>query len=387
MKEFERVQADHFKLGGRDTAAAKTQASFDGVWRSLRSVVMFRTIQEFTAAHALQYVGTLQRTSKARNHKHRKKVAEPMSASTIRKHVRTLAAAWNRVRLGHPAAMGGIPEQRMVSVNPWEQIRNQVPVPKPKDDPVQFDLDSGELEEFLDQFADRPVAELFLISTCWAAGRIEEMAHLEWSWMDGDYITIPDAVAKRGMGKVVRIPESLRKRLEKIRIPGEDCVFAGFQREVEETSGRSTLPFTPTRLIWRMEKLVKEAATAIGRPEGLTHHALRRTAMELSDEGELMDKEKESAKKLQTTVGNKRRNYIKRGGKKRFKLADGLYENLTVALQEYPSLAARLGCDVVCVGAGKDLKSLAGQLSPLERQQLRKLLDDYGSGGQAAGTA
>lgn len=387
IKEFERVQADHFKLGGREKAAAKTQASFDGIWRSLRAVVPFRTIGEFTTAHALQYVRTLQKSSKARNHKHRKKVSEPMSPDTIRKHVRTLAAAWNRVRLGHADAVGGIPENRMATGNPWEEIRNQVPKPRSKGDPVQFDLDNRELEHFLDQFADRPVAELFLITTYWAAGRIGEMSDLEWSWLDGNYIVIPDAVAKRGRGKVIRIPETLLKRLERIRVPDEGYVFAGFQQEVEKVSGRVTKPFTPIRLIWRMEKLVKDAAKAIGKPTGLTHHALRRTVMELSDEGELMEKEKESARKLQTTVANKRRNYIKRGGKKRFMFADGLYENLTAALQDYPSLAARLGCDIISAGAGKDLKSLAGQLTPLEKQQLRKLLDDDGSEGQAAGTA
>jgi len=105
--------------------------------------------------------------------------------------------------------------------------------------------------------------------------------------------------------------------------------------------------------------------------------------MELSDEGELMEKEKESARKLQTTVGNKRANYIKRGGKKRVKLADGLYENLTAALQDYPRLAARLGCDIISSRVGTDLKSLVDQLTPLEREQLRKLLAD-GSDGEGA---
>lgn len=384
IKEFERVQTEHFKLGGRAKAASKTQKSFDGIWRSLRSIVTFRTIQEFTANHALHYVRTLRSSSKARNHKRRKKVAEPMAPSTIKKHVRTLAAAWNRVKRGHPESVSGIPEQRMVTVNPWEQIRNQLPAARPKGDPVQFDLEKGVLEDFLDQFASRPVAELFLVTSFWCAGRIEEMANLRWSWVDENYFTIPDLVAKRGKGKVVRIPGIVRKRLEGIRVPGEDYVFARFQNEVEEVGGRDTLPFTPERLIWRMEKLVKEAATAIGRPEGLTHHALRRTAMELSDEGELMEKEKESARKLQTTVANKRRNYLKRGGKKRVILANGLFENLTVALQDYPSLAARLGCDIISPGAGKDLKSLAGQLSPLERQQLRKLLDEDDSEGAGA---
>ena len=66
-------------------------------------------------------------------------------------------------------------------------------------------------------------------------------------------------------------------------------------------------------MVERLEKYIKKAAEAIGRPE-ITHHALRRTAMELSDEGEIRDKERASAEKLQATVGNKRRNDIKRKG-------------------------------------------------------------------------
>ena len=274
----------------------------------------------------------------------------------------------------------------MVTVNPWEQIRKQVPKAKPKGDPVQFDLEAGELERFLDQLTERPIAELFLCTSLWAAGRIEEMAHLCWSWMNGEYIVIPEWIGKGGRGKVVRIPAALLKRMEAVRVPGQDYVFARFQEEVQRVSGKETLDFSPDRLIWRMEEVCKEAATAIGRPEGLTHHALRRTAMELSDEGELMEKEKESARKLQTTVGNKRANYIKRGGKKRFRLADGLFENLTMALQEYPSLAARLGCDIICSGTGTDLKAIADNLTPLEREQLRKLLGDD-SEGEGAGVA
>lgn len=386
VKEFERIQTEHFKLGGRDRAASKTQQSFDGIWRSLRSVVAFRSIQEVTAANALHYVRTLQQSSKARNHKHRKKVSEPMAPSTIRKHVRTLAAAWNRVKRDHPEAVGSVPEQRMVTLNPWEQIRKQLPSPKPKGDPIQFDLEAGELDKFLDQFATRPVAELFLITSLWCGGRIEEMAHLRWSWCDREYFTISDLIAKRGRGRVVRLPATLVKRLGAIRVQGEDYVFAGFQQEVQSASGRETLPFTPERLIWRIGKLIKKAATAIGRPTGLTHHALRRTAMELSDEGELMEKEKESARKLQTTVGNKRKNYLKRGGKKQRILADGLFENMTVSLQDFPSLAARLGSDVIAAGAGTDLKSLASQLTPLEKEQLRKILEGD-SQGEGAGVA
>jgi len=94
--------------------------------------------------------------------------------------------------------------------------------------------------------------------------------------------------------------------------------------------------------------------------------------MELGEEAELRQTERTSAEKLQTTVGNKRRNYTKRFGKKAFTLADGLYRNLTTALHDYPALATRLGCEPVATLAEREAESLLGKLTPIQRQRLVK---------------
>jgi integrase len=383
VKEFEKIQDGHFRLKARSEAGEKSATAFHGVWRSFLRAYPIKTIQEVTDVMASGYLNTMLVATKSRNRTYKAKVKRPMSVETVRKHIRTLASAWNRVRKSHRAKKGGIPDGKLVDRNPWEEIRNNIPEPKKKGDPVQFNLDAGELVTFLDQFSTRPIAELFLIMSLWCAGRIQEMSRIEWRWLNGDYVDIPDEVAKRGKGKVVRIPRRIRERLDQHRVDGSPYVFAGFADEVERNlqSCHEVLPFTPERMVERLEKYIGKAAEAIGRPE-ITHHALRRTAMELSDEGELREKEKSSAEKLQTTVGNKRRNYIKRKGKKAIAKADGLYENLTVSLQDYPALADRLGCEPVEVRQEAEVEALVRRLSPIERRRLQKRLsEDAGEGG------
>ena len=384
LKEFEQIQDAHFGLNDREEAGRKSKVVFYGVWRSFCAVCPIRTIQEVTDITALRYLNTLLQTSKTQNHNYKTKSAQPMSKGNVRKHIRTLAAAWNRVRRGHRAKKGGIPDGKAVDGNPWEEIRNNVPPAKRKEDPVQFELENGELERFLDKFAHRPVAELFLITSLWSAGRIQEMCCMEWGWLNGDYLDIPDVIAKRGRGKIVRVPPLIRQRLEEIRVPGCPYVFAAFAGEVERNlqSCHKVLAFSPKRMVERLEKYIKAAAEAIGRPQ-ITHHAFRRTAMELSDEGELRAKEKSSAEKLQTTLSNKTRNYIKRKGKKAIAKADGLYENLTVSLQYYPALAERLGCEPVESRTESEMESLIERLTPIQKRRLqKKLLEDDDGDGQ-----
>ena len=108
--------------------------------------------------------------------------------------------------------------------------------------------------------------------------------------------------------------------------------------------------------------------------------------MELGEEAELRQTERTSAEKLQTTVGNKRRNYTKRLGKKAFTLADGIYKNLTTALHDYPELATRLGCEPLATLAEREAESLLGKLTPIQRQRLAKkfLEGEASSGDQGA---
>ena len=105
--------------------------------------------------------------------------------------------------------------------------------------------------------------------------------------------------------------------------------------------------------------------------------------MELGELAELRLAEKTSAEKLQTTVGNKRRNYTKRLGKKAFTLADGLYANLTTALHDFPAIATRLGCEPLATLAEREAEALMDRLTPIQRQRLAKRL--LGGEGDADG--
>jgi len=91
-------------------------------------------------------------------------------------------------------------------------------------------------------------------------------------------VIIPYAIAKKGNGKAVRIPTVIRERLESFRVEGNPFAFAGFADEVERSlkTCHAVKSFSPKRMLWRMQKLIKQGALAIGRPE-ITHHALRRT--------------------------------------------------------------------------------------------------------------
>jgi len=354
-----------------------------GIWQSFLRVCPVRTIQEVTEQVALAYLRRLQAMSGTENRLCKKKSAKRLSVQTIKKHVRHLAGAWNRVREGHHARVGGLAPHQLVRVNPWQGIRNNIPQPTLVDeDPVQFELHNNDLGLFLDQFKKRPVGEIFIITSLWCWGRITEVARMDWSWLQGPYVVIPRSKAKRGRGKVARLPPAILERLKAIRDPDSPYVFARWIEDVRRCAGHPTRvqPFDPRRMVNQMEKLIDGFAAAIGRPE-VSHHSLRRTAMELGEEAELRLAETTSAEKLQTTVGNKRLNYTKVFGRKAFTLADGMYSNLTTALHDYPALAKRLGCEPLEVLAEREAESAMQRLSPIQRQRLALRL----LGGDAVG--
>ena len=136
--------------------------------------------------------------------------------------------------------------------------------------------------------------QLFLIVSFWANARMEAMSELRWDWIDRTgYITIPDVVAKNGRGKVVRIPPGVLRGLQQARQKDSPYVFAGFPDELRafyeldpRTAGQTTKikHFTSQRRLRSgIYRHIKRWAIKVGRP-GLSHHAIRRTGMELSDE-------------------------------------------------------------------------------------------------------
>lgn len=381
--QFEQVQREYHARNARPEAGISTHREFMGIWKSFLRVCPVKMVQEVTEHVALKYLRQLQGMSRLENRRCKKTSSKPLSIATIRKHIRHLSGAWNRVREGHPARVGGLAPHQLVQSNPWQAIRNNIPQVLLRDeDPVQFELEDNDLGLFLEQFKDRPVGELFIITSLWCWGRIKEMARMEWSWIQNDYVVIPRSKAKKGRGKVARLPPAIRERLKSIRDPKSPYVFARWVEDVRRFAGHPTRiqRFDPSRMVGQMEKLIAPIAEAIGRPE-ITHHALRRTAMELGEEAELRQAEKTSAEKLQTTVGNKRRNYTKGLGRKAFTLADGIYTNLTTALNDYPALAVRLSCEPLEILAEREAEAQAKRLTPIQRQRLaRKLLE-----GDAAG--
>ena len=389
VAEFERVQADHHHRNARPEAGERSLGEFMGIWRSFLRVCPVRTIQEVTEQVALQYLRSLQGMSNIENRRCRKKSPKRLSVLTIHKHLRTLSGAWNRVREGHRAKVGGLFQHQLVKMNPWEAIHNNRPQAPLKDtDPVQFELVDNDLGRFLDEFKERPVGELFVLTSLWCWGRITEMSRMEWDWLQGDYVVIPRSKAKRGRGKVARLPPAIRQRLEAIRDPQSTYVFARWVEDVRRCSPspERIQPFHPRRMVNQMEKLIDRIASKIGRPE-VTHHSLRRTAMELGEEAELRMAELTSAEKLQTTAGNKRRNYTKGLGKKAFTFADGLYANLTTALHDYPALATRLGCEPLAILAEREAEALMQKLTPLQRQRLARMLLGGDADGDSHGVA
>ena len=389
VAEFEAIQQKHYSLADSESAGSKSWKAFQGVWASFLKVCPIKVIQEVTESVALDYLERLKKADRNMNHSYKKsRSAKPMAVATIRKHIRTLAGAWNRVLDGHSDRILGIAKPKRAIENPWEAVHNNAPKQTRKRDPIKFKLENGDLVQFLDTFHSRPIAELFITTSLWATARIEEMSLLEWSWFAGDYIVIPHTIAKMGKGKVVRIPTAIRERLESYRVEGNPFVFAGFASEVERSlkSCHAVKPFSPSRMLWRMQKLIKQGAKAIGRPE-ITHHALRRTGHELTNEGILRDKRKASAAVLQTTVGNMERNYLSRVGKKERLLADGLYENMTVALQDDPVLASRLGCEPVEGVVEREMEELMKRLTPIQRRRLQRRLVEGGDAGEGQGVA
>ena len=109
--------------------------------------------------------------------------------------------------------------------------------------------------------------------------------------------------------------------------------------------------------------------------------------MELGELAELRRAEKTSAEKLQTTVGNKRRNYTKKLGRKAYTLADGLYKNLTVALHDFPDLANKLGCETLEMLAEREAEKQLRMLTPLGRQRVVKKVSEGDAEGESHGVA
>ena len=259
----------------------------------------------------------------------------------IHSKVAVLAAAWNRVRHGHRKCKRRVPESLQVGSNPWEAIKGDLPI-RPTINPVQVRLDRGEFQTLHGAFEGRPVAQSLLVFSLWTGLRLWEVVSLDWGWMsDGGFFDVPDDVAKWGKGRVVRVPPALCDRLVAQKVLESPLVFAAFRDEQRASSKRSQrmAEATPDRLYDTVGKAIASTAARVGLT-GVTHHALRRTTMELSDQGEEIRAIDRSSKNLGTTTRNKLGFYVKKEhGRTAYLRADALYVGLSMALAEDSGLA------------------------------------------------
>jgi integrase len=340
VDDFMEVQEKHFANNAHKHKGDKSLKKFNTDFANFRR--FFREVVRSTLEHAQQvtnevgvrYLEWLQ--------------AEGYEPWGIHSKVASLRSAWNRVRKGHnKAKVGLIPINNMVASNPWEAIRPNMPE-LPVVEPIQLDLANGDFQKLHGAFSGRPVAQLFLIVSLWVAGRLEELSLAEWDWVAGDeYIDIPDSIAKRGKGRVVKIPPTVMSALKAQRVEGSPYIFAGFTEEYRRLSKRHAKrirPFNPGTydLIC---KHIASKADEVGL-EDVTHHALRRTAMELSDQGEELSASDRSSRNLGTTTKNKEGFYIRKfHGRTAYLRADNLYAGLSQALSHFPEVAELVGVE------------------------------------------
>lgn len=333
FERFEEVQKKHYALASDQHSANKTLKKFTTVWsdfkRFLAESYPGRTlaVQHVNDQVAMDYLAWLK--------------ANDAAAYGIHSKIATLRAAWNRVRRGHARSKKTIGEAVKVGSNPWEAIQSELPQ-KPQIDPVQLDLANGELKRLLDAFDCRPVAQLFVKASLWSAGRLEEMTLARWDWIDQEgFIDIPDDAAKWGKGRVVRLPLSIIEQLKARRVDGSPYVFAGFVEEYRGLSGRHgrrLKDFNPGTYHLICKHIVKAAKKAC--LQDVSHHALRKTAVELSDQGQEISATEESSRNLGTTTKNKQGFYVRKSHGRTFYLrAEGLYAGVSRALIHFPAAA------------------------------------------------
>jgi hypothetical protein len=243
-------------------------------------------------------------------------------------------------------------------------------------DPIQLDLGRGDFQKLYEAFVERPIAQLFLVVSFWAAGRLEEMSLAEWDWVVGEqYIDIPDAVAKWGKGRVVRIPPVIMEALRQHRLEGSPYIFAGYTAELRRLSkrhGRRIRDYHAGTFDLICKQITRKAARA--GLVGVTHHALRATAMELSDQGEELKASDRSSKNLGTTTRNKQGFYVRKSHGRTFYLrADGLYQSLSEAFREWSAVAKVLGVEAPKTEVDALLESIKG-MGDAERDALLSAL-------------
>lgn len=371
------IQRDYWRMNGStDTERTDSHLKFETVWHNFEMFLQDRSwcrtpvtvVEHVTDKVAADYLRWLLEVRDA-------------AAWGIHSKYGVLRAAWNRIRTGSPNRWGGLDPYEYVDVNPWDNVRGNLPPVEDKE-PVQLDLEGGAFNRLYDHFHDRPVLQSFLLTSLWAGGRLNEMIAVEWSWLvkEQGFIDIPNSRAKWGTGRVFRIPLRLVERLESQAIAGSPYVFAGVVDEWRRISKRHAhriLDFDPDKTGDSMGKHISKAASKL-EFGGVTHHSIRRTSMELNEMEELRQATRRNAAGFNTSIDSMTGFYLTKFHPQRYyATADRLYRNMLFALSHLPKVAEIMMVEEVQTPRAS-VEYLADQwsrMTEVERREVMRLVE------------
>lgn len=260
-------------------------------------------------------------------------------------------------------------------MNPFEEVQwVQADEPKPR----QFSRE--ELRAFLNwkHLAACPLVCLFAKVAFWGRGRIEEMSNLRWAWIDAEgYIDIPDDAAKWGKGKVIRIPPALLDEMRRYEVGGP-FVWAGYVDQLrayhrsqgDSSSAHKIKDFDPVRLLRVFQKWIGAWASEAGL-HGISHHAFRRTGLQLSREGKLRSWEAEFAKESSVSQKVAETNYTT--DPRRLK-AEITYRNIANEIRGDKDFAALMGLSEAASVPASTLEDAQAALAKGDIEEARRIL-------------
>jgi hypothetical protein len=322
-EEFEAIQRAHFERH-QDPAARERAAKTLNV--CLEAIAAFRLISELnpiTAATA-DDCAAFQREALNRPKNWRKqyprgkKEVACVSANTVLKWSRALAAAWERANRtsGKKCVRGVVEDEKLLSGNPWRQFKWVGGTERPI---RQFD--GEELLSFLDYLEDRwrgvTVAGALAKTCLWSQGRRTEVTGLRWSSLRAvghEYHF--EIVGKAGIEKWFRVPEGLYQELLALKADSP-YVFAAYSQQMRHFYESSRFPwqarvvceeFRPVNLgDWFHERIVQWSKSL---PRGhATAHVFRKSSLQYARTGE--DVNRQVADDARVSPGVMMTHYVK----------------------------------------------------------------------------
>ena len=270
-------------------------------------------------------------------------------ASTVRRTLGHMSASFNRCRItaGKKCQRGIVPPERLLTVNPFEQVGWLDGSQR-----VKRHLSHAELRALLSwrMFGSSPLISAVLKVSVWGCGRIEEITELRWDWISNDgIICVPDDMAKWGQGRQFRIPTALCRELENFRSKSPfvwDATIAELRVYHIQRGGKGSAvqlaEFTPARFRGRLQKWIQAWAEE-SNLTNVSHHTLRKTAMQWSREEQLRKAENAFAELSNVGIDVAKKHYTTDPARLR---AETLFQNISRELLKDSELAVVMGLEV-----------------------------------------